>query len=140
MSDISPEEFAQMVAGASDKEIEERVRELGTRATLDRIFAGFEERFRPDRTEGVDARVVWKIATDEGEMPYTLTIRDGTCRATLEEADDAKATLRVKLVHFVKLVAGQADGMRLLLTRKLKVAGDLGFVQRMQTFFDQPKA
>lgn len=140
MSDISPEQFAKMVADASDKEIEATIAEAGVRETLDRIFAGFEERFRPERAEGVDATVQWRIKADGDEHPYAVKIAGGSCVATREEADDPTTTMSIKLVPFVKLITGQADGMRLLMTRKLKVSGDLMFAQRMQGFFSQPKA
>lgn len=139
MNEITPEQFAKMVAGASDKEIESTIAKVGVRPTLDRIFAGFEERFRPDRAEGVQAIVQWRIKADGEEHPYAVRIADGKCVAGREEADDPTTTMSIKLVPFVKLVTGQADGMRLLMTRKLKVSGDLMFAQRMQGFFSQPK-
>lgn len=140
MNEITPEQFAKMVADAGDKEIEATIEQVGVKETLDRIFTGFEERFRPDRAEDVDATVQWRIKAKDGEHPYALHIGDGTCKARREEADDPQTTMSIKLVPFVKLVTGHAEGMRLLMTRKLKVSGDLMFAQRMQGYFDQPKA
>ncbi|MDQ3878209.1 MAG: acyl-CoA synthase, partial [Actinomycetota bacterium] len=52
---VSPEEFAGLVKSATDEQIAEVIHAVGTGATLDRIFEGFQERFNPEKAEGVDA-------------------------------------------------------------------------------------
>jgi putative sterol carrier protein len=139
-SAVSPEQFAQLIAGASDEDIERTIRQVGVDETLERVFEGFEERFRPEKAEGVQADVQWKI-TDEGkEYPYLLSIADGKCEARQGETDSAKTTLEADLASFLKLITGKADGVKLFMTRKLKIAGDLMFAQRLMSFFDRPQA
>jgi putative sterol carrier protein len=139
-SAVSPEEFAQMIAGASDEEIEQAIRQVGVDGTLDRVFEGFEERFRPEKAEGVQADVQWKV-TDEGkEYPYYLSISDGKCDARQGEIDSPKTTLEADLASFLKLVTGHADGVKLFMTRKLKISGDLMFAQKLMSFFERPQA
>lgn len=139
-SDVSPEEFAALVASSKDRDIEDRIHEAGTERTLDRIFDGFEERFVPARAEDVDADVQFVVSDGGDEHCYVVSIHDGACRAERGEAESPKTTLSAGLVPFVKLVTGNADGMKLFMTRKLKVSGDLMFAQRLLTFFDRPGA
>jgi len=62
---VTPEQFAGLVAAADDEQIAQVVRAAGTEAVLDRIFEGMEQRFLPDKAKGVDAIVQFVIA-DEG--------------------------------------------------------------------------
>jgi putative sterol carrier protein len=138
LSQITPDQFAELVAGASDSEIADTIHQVGTEPTLERIFKGFEERFRPDRAQGVD-EVIQFVVTDDGtQHPYVVSIKAGSCTTSKGTADDPKAALETDLVSFAKLVTGQADGIRLFMARKLKVAGDLMFAQRIMGFFDRP--
>lgn len=137
---ITPEQFAQLVSGASDDEIGTTIRSAGTGEVLDLIFDGMKERFLPDKAEGVEATVQFVI-TDEGdEHPYALKVVDGKCEVDKTKADDAKTTITTDVVSFSKLVAGAAEGPQLFMAGKLRVAGDLMFSQRVMTFFDRPKA
>ncbi|HEX9313023.1 MAG TPA: SCP2 sterol-binding domain-containing protein [Actinomycetota bacterium] len=138
--DITPEQFAQMVAGASDDQIEEAIRTVGTERTLDRIFQGFEERFQPDKAQGVEADIQFVVTNQGAEHPYAVSIKDGTCTATRGSADSPKVTLTLGLVPFARMVTGQANGMQLFMTGKLKVSGDLMFAPRIMNFFEPPKA
>jgi putative sterol carrier protein len=135
---ITPEQFAELVANASDEEIAEVIHAVGTKQTLDRVFQGFEERFIPAKAEGVTADVLFVIKDGETELPYTVSIGDGKCTTKDEAAANPKTTLTTDFVSFVKLVTGKEDGVRLFMGGKLRIAGDLMFAQRIMTFFDRP--
>ena len=137
--DISPEQFAQMVAGASDDQIAEAIRTIGTERTLDRIFQGFEERFQPDKAQGVDADIQFVVTDQDAEHPYKVSIKDGACTAA-RGSTDSPVTLTLGLVPFARMVTGQANGMQLFMTGKLKVSGDLMFAPGIMNFFEPPKA
>lgn len=139
-SQISPDEFAQLVGNASDDQIEDVIHSVGTQKTLARIFQGFEERFRPDKAEGVNENVQFLIKDGDEEHAWVVGIHDGKCETSEQKVDDAKTTLSMKLVPFVKLVTGHADGMKMFMTRKLKLSGDMMFAQRVLTFFDRPSS
>jgi putative sterol carrier protein len=137
---VTPEQFAELVAGASDEEIEKVIHDVGTKETLDRVFQGFEERFVPSKAEGVIADVLFTLKDEDQEHPYTVSIADGKCETKGGTTSDPKTTLTTDVVSFVKLVTGKEDGVRLFMGGKLKISGDLMFAQRIMTFFDQPKA
>ena len=137
---MTPEQFAGLVSAASDEQILEVVRGVGVQRVLDRIFAGFEERFRPERAQGVDDDVQFVVHDEGGEYPYVVAIHGGACTASAGTADSPKVTLTLGVVPFVKLVAGKEDGMKLFMAGALKVSGDLMFAPRIMGFFDRPSA
>ena len=136
--EITPEQFAELVRNTGDAEIESGIRAAGVDTVLERIFQGMAERFAPDKATGVDAVIQW-VVTDQGaDHPYNVTIRNGTCVAAAGKADAPKVTLTAALVPFLRLIAGQENGVQLFMKGALKVGGDLMFSQRVQTFFAQP--
>jgi putative sterol carrier protein len=137
---ISPEQFAELVSNASDEQIEEAIHAAGTKETLNRIFDNFPARFQPDKAQGVDADIQF-VVTDQGEeFPHVVSVHNGTCTTEEKAATDPKVTLTTDLLSFVKLITGQAQGVQLFMTGKLKVSGDLMFSQRIMTFFEPAKA
>ena len=137
---ITPEQFAELVSGASDEDITTVVRRAGTADVLDRIFEGMEQRFLPDKAKDVNADIQFEVTNDGETHNYLVTVRDATCKAGRGTADSPKVTLTTKLVPFVRLVTGEAQGPQLFMAGKLKVAGDLMFSTRIMSFFDRPKA
>ena len=137
---ITPEQFAELVSGASDEDITKVVREAGTADVLDRIFEGMEQRFLPEKAKDVDADIAFEVNDDGETHDYLVTVRDATCKAGRGTADSPKVTLTIALVPFMKLITGEAQGPQLFMAGKLKVAGDLMFSTRIMTFFDRPKA
>jgi putative sterol carrier protein len=140
ITEVTPEQFAELVKNSSDEDIVEVIHQVGTKETLDKIFEGFEQRFLPEKAEGVTADVLFVIKDGDAEHNYTVSIADGKCSAKPEAADNPKTTLTTDLLSFVKLIAGKEDGVRLFMGGKLKVSGDLMFSQRIMTFFDRPDA
>ena len=137
---VTPEEFAGLIANADDAQIAEVVRATGTEKVLDRIFEGMEQRFQPDKAQGVDA-IVQFVVTDEGvEYAYAVKISNGTCEIEKGRVDAPKVTITTDIVSFSKLVAGQVQGPQLFMSGKLKISGDLMFSARIMNFFDRPKA
>ncbi len=81
------------------------------------------------------------VVKDDGEdFPYIVAVKDKTCQTRSGTSDNPKTTITTDLVSFTKLVTGNAQGVQLFMTGKLKVSGDLMFSQRVMTLFDPPKA
>ncbi len=137
-ADLTPEQFAQLVGGASDDQIAEGIRAAGTGAALDRIFQGFEERFVPERAAGVTAEVQWVITDGDEEHRYRLTIGDGKCIAGAGRSDSPRVTLTTDIVSFAKLVTGHAQGPALFMSGKMKVQGELMFGAQLNGYFERP--
>ena len=132
---MTPEAFMNFVKAASDKDIKAQVLAAGVEQVLDGMFQAMQGHFLPDKAQGVDA-VIQYVVTDEGrEYGYSLAIKDGKCALKKEKVGNAKVTLTMDLVSFLKLMCGAADGMTLYMSGKLGVGGDLFFSQRIAGFF-----
>lgn len=132
---LSPEGFAHLVHDSDDETIRATFRAVGTSRALDRIFAIMPERYI---ASGAHATVQWRI-TDDGEtFPYVVDLRDDQCITRAGTAGDATATLTTDLARFARLAAGQASGVKLLMTRRLRASGDVNFARKLQSMFDIP--
>lgn len=139
-SNVTPEQFAALVANAEDDQIADVIHGVGTKEVLDRIFEGMEERFLPEKAQGVDAKVQFVITDEGNEYPYGVEFSDGKCKAEAGTVDSPKVTLTVGAVPFAKMIGGQAEGTQLFMRGQLRAQGDLMFATRLMTFFDRPVA
>jgi predicted lipid carrier protein YhbT len=136
--DLTPEQFAQLVKGATDEQILETVRQGGTKEVLDRVFQGMQEAFDPGKAQNVDAEIQW-VVTDQGEeFPYIAKVSGGNCRIESGRSESPRVGLTTDLVSFLRLIVGQAQGTQLFFSGKLKVTGDLMFSQQVAGFFRPP--
>jgi putative sterol carrier protein len=140
LSSISPDEFARMVAAASDEQIVQAVHAVGIEPTLNRVFEGMQSRFVPDRAQGVDADIQFVVEDEGDQHPHIVSIHDGACSVAAGSAEDPKVTLTTDLVSFLKMVGGKVGGPQLFMTGKLKISGDLFFATRIMGFFDTVSA
>jgi putative sterol carrier protein len=133
--------FAGQVRQVSDDDLRTLMSSEMRGQVLDEIFRRMAEHFRPDRAEGVEAVIHWKILDrpDGGYDHYELVIGDG--RAALSERVEREPTLvfRIGPVPFLRLVTGNAAGPLLFMTGKLKIQGDLALAARAPGFFEIPK-
>ena len=136
---LSPKQFAQVVHDASDDVVRATFRAVGTARALDRIFAIMQERYIA-QSPGTAATVQWHIDDEGDQHDYVVEIDGATCRTRSGRADRASTTLTTDLARFARLAAGQANGVKLLMTRKLRASGDVNFARKLQAMFDIPTA
>jgi putative sterol carrier protein len=137
---VSPEEFARIVKGLSNREIAEIMRgELRLRV-LGEVFRRMERQFRPESAGSLDAVIRWKV-TGETEVVHETTISGGTCTVREGRGDaDPHVTLTMGDAEFLKLVSGNASPVTMFMTRRLRLAGDVGLAAGLTRYFDIPKA
>ena len=144
MTAFDASNFSELVAAVQSTSAQELVagiqrQEGGIDRVLDQVFAGMAGAFNPARAGAARATVQYDIASPEGTKHYRMRIADGRCQVDRGPAEQPKATLRVGLADFLRVVAGTLNPMQALMTGKLKVAGDLFFLQSMQAWFDRPR-
>ncbi|WP_103532867.1 SCP2 sterol-binding domain-containing protein [Streptomyces sp. SM11] len=137
---VAPDEFARIVKGLSAKQLAEIMRgELRTRI-LGEVFGRMKQQFRPDAAAGLTALVRWRI-TGESDVVYETAIADGACEITPGRSDaEPRTTLVMTDAEFLKLVSGNGNPVTMFMTRKLKVAGDVGLASGLTRYFDIPKS
>jgi putative sterol carrier protein len=139
---VGAEDFANLIAQASDEQITEIVNGPARKQVLDEIFGRMADHVDPQRAAGINAVVHFKILDrpEGGYDHYEVVFEDGACRASDQIEREPKVTIRVGPVHFLKLAANQASGPTLFMTGKLRLEGDVMLASRLTGFFRIPSA
>jgi putative sterol carrier protein len=141
LSTADPEQTAKMIAQLSDEQLREGMSGPQREAILAEVFSRMQDHFKPASAQGVDAVVHWKITgrPDGGYDHWEVVVRDGKCAATNEpQHDEARATLTLDAVDFMRLVTGNVAGPMLFMSGKLRIEGDLMFTTQIQSMFTIP--
>ena len=143
LAQFKPEQFAELIATASDEQLSEVVHGPLRKQVLDEIFGRMADHVEPSQIGNLDAVVHFKILDCPEEQgggydDYEVIFADGACRASDSPEHDPKVTSKVNGVHFLKLAAGKASGPVLFMTGKLKLEGDVMLASRLTGFFRIP--
>jgi putative sterol carrier protein len=139
VSMIPPDQFAALIAEASDDQIAEGMR-VNRGLLLEEIFGRWPTRFEPARARDVNAVIEWEITNPEGgEDRWQIAIKDGECSVARDGEAEPDVTFRIGPVEFVKLIAGAESGPKLFVFGKLKIRGNLLLAARVQGFFTMPR-
>jgi putative sterol carrier protein len=143
MNEIDASRFDQLAAAVrsmSGGELTATIQqqEGGVDRVLDQVFAGMAGAFSPERAAGQEATVQYDIGAPDGTRRYRMQIADGRCEVDRGAAEQPRATVQAQLPDFLKLLAGALNPMQAVMTGKLKVRGDMFFLQSMQGWFERP--
>ena len=121
LSGWTEEQVKDFLRTAHEDEIRTAVRELGVEQAMAGIFTGMAARFSPNQRRSTGQLLF--VLTDAGaEHRHALDL--GPAGATVAAPASPRATITMDLVRFLQLGVGAADAGRLLLTRRMRVAGD----------------
>lgn len=136
---IDPDQFAQLIAQASDAQIEEGL-EANRELIIGEIFRRMPERLDRERTSELEAVMEWKIKEGPGGGPeyFQVRIDRGDCSVIEGREYDPDVRFTVDAVNFIKLIAGVAQGPALFVFGKLRIRGDLMLAARMPGLFLVP--
>ena len=142
MQGVDEAQLVQIVAGATDQQLEELMASEARKDIVDDIFRRMAEHVDPDRARDVNAVVHWKIydRPEGGYDHYEVVLEGGTCTVSESPSREAAITLKMKPADFLKLVSGNASGPTMFMTGKLKLEGDVMLASRLTSMFRIPKA
>ena len=145
LAQFDPQQFAELIATASDSQLSEVIHGPLRKQVLDQIFGRMADHVEPSQIGNLDAVVHFKILDRPDELGggydhYEVIFAEGTCRAGDNPERDPKVTIKVSGVHFLKLAANKASGPVLFMTGKLKLEGDVMLASRLTSFFRIPSA
>jgi putative sterol carrier protein len=142
ISSADPKQLAQLVKSTPDAEIAEVMKSDKRTMVLDEVFARMPKLFRADRAGSTNTVIHWNITDrpDGGADTYEVVIENGTCHVAQDPERDAKLTVTLGPVEFLKLVTGVANPVTMFMTGKLKAKGDLGLAANIPNLFNIPKA
>jgi long-chain acyl-CoA synthetase len=98
------------------------------------LFESMKERFIPEKAGNVDATVSYKI-TGRGGGEWTVTVKDGTITVTEEIVESPRVYIVAKDRDYHDVATGKLDGITAVMTGKLSVEGDVGFMAQFRSLF-----
>ncbi|MCD6570414.1 MAG: SCP2 sterol-binding domain-containing protein [Deltaproteobacteria bacterium] len=107
--------------------------------TVEDIFNTMEERFRPDKAEGIDMTIGYDIA-GEGGGKWTITVKDQTCSVKKGLASKCTVVMRMAAQNFVGLNLGKIDAVSIFTAGKVKIEGDMEAAGTSAKLFKRFKA
>jgi len=135
--------FVWFVSRASTTQLEQLMAHTHLRhVVLDEIFRRMGEHLDPDRAATLRAVVHWRFtggAGDGGYDRFQTHIEAGTCVSGREPTADARVTLTLSPVDFLRAVTGAVNVAMLFVRGKVKVRGDIAFAAGLINYFDLPK-
>jgi putative sterol carrier protein len=142
MQGVDEAQLVQVVAGATDQQLEELMASEARKDILDDIFRRMAEHVDPDRARDVSAVLHWKIfdRPDGGYDHYEVVLEGGACSVSETPSREPAVTLKLKPADFLKLVSGNASGPTMFMTGRLKLEGDVMLASRLTSMFQIPKA
>jgi hypothetical protein len=139
---ITPIEFARLVKGTPDSDLQALLDGHLRASILDGIFTRMPESFRPDRAGTTEAVIHWIVTGGpNGSDTYEVRVADGRCETSSQASTDTpRLAITVSPVDFVKVVSGNANPVMMFMSGRLKAKGDLGLAANIQHIFAVPKA
>jgi putative sterol carrier protein len=109
----------------------------GTDNALDKVFQGMVDHFLSEKAGKKRCVIQFSVRTQDGDKLYYLTIDNGDCSYSRGQHRDPNVTLMIRLPNFMRLIAGELDGIMALMQGHLKVKGNILLARSLQSWFDQ---
>lgn len=137
---MGADEFAQIVAQASDEQLETAMQGRLREVMLDEIVSRMEDEFAPERADDLEAVIQFDLEgrPDGGADSYQITITNNTCATTKGTPVKPTVTVTLGAADFLKMTTGVVNGVNLYLTGKLKMDGAMMLLTRLTTVFNIP--
>lgn len=122
------------VKGQDDDALEQFAENLGgVEGFLDLTFQGMTQAL--DSANAQDAVIGWEIVHGDDVHTYKVAISGGEATAERGDPTDARVTLRLSLPNYMRLIAGELDGMQAFMSGGLQLKGDMMFAAQIQQMF-----
>lgn len=102
--------------------------------TVDEVIASMEGRFHPENCKNIKAAYHWTL-TGEGAREFTILVDHGTFEIQLGPYEGAEVNMEMDKNEYLRLVNGELKGVVAIMTRKLKVKGNLSLTSKLDTIF-----
>ena len=103
-------------------------------ATCQEYFDTLADRFVASAAKGVNAVFQFDL-TGEGGGKWHVTVDNGELAIGEGLHDSPTATVTAGAENYVKIANGEINGLRAVMTRKMKINGNLVMARKMQHMF-----
>src|SRR2546429_3504334 len=106
MQGVDEAQLVQIVAGATDQQLEELMASEARKDILDDVFRRMADHVDPARARDVTTVLHWKIydRPEGGYDHYEVVLEGGACTVSESPSREAAITLKLKPADFLKLV------------------------------------
>jgi hypothetical protein len=143
LAGMSTGTFVWFVSRASAGQLEELMAHNHLRhVVFGQIFRRMGEHLDPVRAADLHAVVHWRFTGGTGHDGYDrfqTLIESGACTSGRHPTADARVTLTLSPVDFLRAITGGANVAMLFMRGKVKVRGDIAFAAGLINYFDLPK-
>jgi len=101
--------------------------------TCQAYFDTLDERFIASAAQGVTATYAYCL-TGEGGGNWTVQLDNGALSVVEGVIDDPSVTYTMDAADYVRLANGELNGIKAVMTRKLKVKGNIMLAKKMNKF------
>lgn len=134
MVDDARKILEESVKGKTDEEIMGFVETMGGSETvLTMVFEGMKAAINPEKAQ--DAVIGFELTENGTTHAFTVTVQGGTAAYEKAAPTDARVTLGLSVPDYLRLVAGELDGIQAFMQGKLKLQGDMMFAQQVPMMF-----
>jgi putative sterol carrier protein len=103
-------------------------------STCKEYFDTLDARFVKDAAKGVDAIYQFEL-TGDGGGTWHVIVKDGQMEVGEGEHPDASSTVTADAGDYVKIANNEMNGLRAVMTRKMRIGGNLVLARKMQAMF-----
>jgi putative sterol carrier protein len=132
----TPSGLARLIRDRTDAEIEAGITVTGVDRALDLVFRGMVDHYLPAKAGNRRAVVQWDFQTPEGPRSYQFVSDRGRCHYLRGCSEKANVRLSATLPNFLRIAAGQLNGIVALATGRIKVQGNILLARSQQGWFD----
>ena len=143
LANMRTDTFVWFVSRASGSQLEQLMAHGHLRhVVFGEIFRRMGEHLDPVRAADLHAVVHWRFTGGTGHGGFDrfqTLIESGACTSGRHPTADARVTLTLSPVDFLRAVTGSVNVALLFMRGKVKVRGDLAFAAGLINYFDLPK-
>jgi hypothetical protein len=133
-------EVTRFVEDRSDEEVTSAAQKRGIDNLLGWVLGLIAEAYIPGSALVESAIVQFDVTAPDGVHSYQLEFTDDKCVVLKASGEAARVTISLALPIFLRIVAGELDGMNCFVNGKLRLAGDVLMAQAMRGWFDRQSA
>ena len=132
--------FEKLVREASPGRLEQLMRSPARKPMLDGMFWQMPKQVDATAAAGTTTAIQWVITgrPDGGSDVYQLLIEDGRARTERGDGADARLTVTLDGVEFLKLASGNSDPMQAYFKGRIQLTGDIMVAAKMAQIFRMP--
>jgi hypothetical protein len=124
-----------LLAGRSEQEITAEVERQGVDAVLDQVFGLIAAAFLPEASAVDRAIVQFDVTAPDGVHSYQLKFADDKCAVRKAHGEAARLTVSLAMLDFLRIIAGELDGMQAFTSGRLRLSGDVLLAQAIRGWF-----